>query len=187
MMERTTAAAALRWAAVGYLLIYFNFDLTLGALVLPLLPNFVGWLLLYRAIQGLRTVQPALNLLAPFVKALGVWSLGQFVPRLAQIAQPYLGWASLVMALVALYFHFQFLTDIAGIAEELGAAPRAGEMLWYRTCITLATTATQLMMLLPERWQPAAFLPLLLNVVASVAVNVGLFRLAGQVERSLLN
>ena len=39
---------------------------------IPLLPNFVGWIFLWRGVDALAPVRPSLDLLKPFCTALGV-------------------------------------------------------------------------------------------------------------------
>ena len=128
-----TGARRVFW---GYFFLLLDFNLNLGsAVTIPLLANCVGWIFLWRGVDALAPVRPSLDLLKPFCTALGVCALTQFVPSLDGLIP---GWLSML----TLYTHFQLLTDLAALAEEmLGDGELAKRLRTSRTLFLLSQTA----------------------------------------------
>ena len=102
----------------GFFFLLLDFNLNLGsAFTIPLVPNFVGWIFLWRGADALSSARPSLGLLKPFCGALGVCALTQFVPSPGWPRRP--GWLSLLLVRhSALYTDFQLLTDLAALARR---------------------------------------------------------------------
>ena len=133
MTERTDLWIGTRRLFWGFLFLLLDFNLNLGsAFTIPLVPNFVGWIFLWRGIDALSPARPSLELLNPFCIVLGVCSLTQFLPALEELSP---GWLSLLLAMVNLYAYFQLLTDLAALAEETLEDGNMGKKL--RACRTL--------------------------------------------------
>ena len=132
-----TGARRVFW---GYFFLLLDFNLNLGsAVTIPLLANCVGWIFLWRGVDALAPVRPSLDLLKPFCTALGVCALTQFVPALDSLLP---GWLSLFISMLTLYTHFQLLTDLAALAEEmLGDGELAKRLRTSRTLFLLSQTA----------------------------------------------
>ena len=132
-----TGARRVFW---GYFFLLLDFNLNLGsAVTIPLLANCVGWIFLWRGVDALAPVRPSLDLLKPFCNALGVCSLTQFVPALDSLLP---GWLSLFISILTLYTHFQLLTDLAALAEEmLDDGELAKRLRTSRTLFLLSQTA----------------------------------------------
>ena len=132
-----TGARRVFW---GYFFLLLDFNLNLGsAVTIPLLANCVGWIFLWRGVDALAPVRPSLDLLKPFCTALGVCSLTQFVPALDSLLP---GWLSLFISILTLYTHFQLLTDLAALAEEmLDDGELAKRLRTSRTLFLLSQTA----------------------------------------------
>ena len=132
-----TGARRVFW---GYFFLLLDFNLNLGsAVTIPLLANCVGWIVLWRGVDALAPVRPSLDLLKPFCTALGVCALTQFVPALDSLLP---GWLSLFISMLTLYTHFQLLTDLAALAEEmLGDGELAKRLRTSRTLFLLSQTA----------------------------------------------
>ena len=132
-----TGARRVFW---GYFFLLLDFNLNLGsAVTIPLLANCVGWIFLWRGVDALAPVRPSLDLLKPFCTALGVCSLTQFVTALDSLLP---GWLSLFISMLTLYTHFQLLTDLAALAEEmLGDGELAKRLRTSRTLFLLSQTA----------------------------------------------
>ena len=137
-----------QYAAWAYFFLYLDINLNRFSL----LPNAVGWYLLSRAVTALEEEHPDLRLLGPLTFPLGLWALKQYVfllPAwdLSQFSW-LLSWLALAVELTTLYFHFQFLTDLADIA-----ARHAGEtgrdfspaLLRARTVVTVLSTAASVL------------------------------------------
>ena len=132
-----TGARRVFW---GYFFLLLDFNLNLGsAVTIPLLANCVGWIFLWRGVDALAPVRPSLDLLKPFCTALGVCALTQFLPALDSLLP---GWLSLFISMLTLYTHFQLLTDLAALAEEmLGDGELAKRLRTSRTLFLLSQTA----------------------------------------------
>ena len=137
-----------QYAAWAYFFLYLDINLNRFSL----LPNAVGWYLLSRAVTALEEEHPDLRLLGPLTFPLGLWALKQyaFLPPAWDLSQFswLLSWLALAVELTTLYFHFQFLTDLADIA-----ARHAGEtgrdfspaLLRARTVVTVLSTAASVL------------------------------------------
>ena len=132
-----TGARRVFW---GYFFLLLDFNLNFNSdFTIPLLPNFVGWIFLWRGADILSSARPSLGLLRPFCGALGVCSLTQFVPALDSLLP---GWLSLFISMLTLYTHFQLLTDLAALAEEmLDDGELAKRLRTSRTLFLLSQTA----------------------------------------------
>ena len=113
MTERERLYHGMSCAAWSYLFLFVDFRL--GSF--NLLPNFVGYWLLLRAIAALGTERRDLALLRPFAWILLGWNLADCGLQLA--GGRLSGWfppAELLIGMMVLYFHFQFFTDCAALA-----------------------------------------------------------------------
>lgn len=166
-----TGARRVFW---GYFFLLLDFNLNLGsAVTIPLLANCVGWIFLWRGVDALAPVRPSLDLLKPFCTALGVCALTQFLPALDSLLP---GWLSLFISMLTLYTHFQLLTDLAALAEEmLGDGELAKRLRTSRTLFLLGQTALYCYDLV---LQSTALVLLLLAVTFCVSVFL-LFQLWG--------
>ena len=157
---------ALSHIAWGNLLILL--DLNLGRL--DVLPNWVGYLLILYAIGWLAGELRDLPLLRPFCTLLLLAELADWV-AVFLTGEALTGRLFLVNALlvcVSLYFHFQLLTDLAGLAgrrEEAGPLARR-----LRICRNVEAVTRVLALLLA--WLPGP--EGLLTALAALLVITGL-------------
>lgn len=115
MTDRKTMYDALTCAAWGYFLLFFDFKLG----NVSVLPAFAGYLLLREAARDLSAERRDLSLLRPLLTLLAVWAFGDWLLSWAgQDMDGHVLFADLLMAAIQLYFHFQFLTDMAALAER---------------------------------------------------------------------
>lgn len=116
MNESNQLYDGLSQAAWGYFFVTFDFNLG----TVSILPRFVGFLLLLSAAGRLSDVRRDLALLRPLCMLLACFCFGDW----------FLSWRGLdldgmiplldeVVTVSTLYFHFQFLTDLAALAEGL--------------------------------------------------------------------
>lgn len=102
-------------AAWGYFLV--GIDFSIGTV--SILPRFAGFFLLLSAIGLLSEARREMELLQPLCILLAVWSAADWLLSWG-------GWTvtghilflDLLVCVAQLYFHFQFLTDMAAIAER---------------------------------------------------------------------
>ena len=106
-------------AAWGYFLLHFNFNLNFDSVSINILPSFAGALLLLSAVDKLSAERRDLKLLRPLCMILAAWHLADWVLALTGSSlSGKLLFLDLIFTVVLLYFHFQFLTDMAAIAEK---------------------------------------------------------------------
>ena len=106
-------------AAWGYFLLHFNFNLNFDSASINILPSFAGALLLLSAVDKLSAERRDLKLLRPLCMILTAWHLADWVLALnGSSLSGKLLFLDLIFTVVLLYFHFQFLTDMAAIAEK---------------------------------------------------------------------
>lgn len=141
--EREQRYTGLSHATWGYFFLHFDFNLG----PVSLLPRFVGWLLLLSAISALREERRELGLLRPLGILEALWSGGDWLLSwMGGSADGHILFLDLLLEAVTPYFHFQFLTDMAALAEryqpEEGTLAR--RLLHRRTVYLLTVTAIAL-------------------------------------------
>ncbi|MBQ4644687.1 MAG: hypothetical protein IJB72_02895 [Clostridia bacterium] len=103
----------------GYFFLYLNFTINIGNGSISLLPSFVGYILFLKAIDLLKDEERELSLLKTLGVILGVWEGIQWLANC--VGYSFDGkwqFINLIIGLVNLYFHFQFLTNLASIATK---------------------------------------------------------------------
>lgn len=181
MREPNQMYSGLSNAAWGYFFVTFDFSLN----NVSILPRFVGYLLLLSAIGKLSDFRRDLALLRPLCMLLVCCSLGDWLLS-------WVGWdidgmipfLDLVVTVATLYFHFQFLTDLAALAE--GVQPEddnlAAKLRSYRTAYTLLFTAALLLGSAAQvsQWDRWSGIVIFMGIIACIVVLMimaDLFRL----------
>lgn len=160
-MDRKTIAQAVSLTAWGYLFLYLNINL----IVVDILPNWLGYVFFVKAIGILGEAVPSLKLLRPLGILLGCWEAlawGLDIVGFGWRAS-FLSLLQLLAAALGIYFHFQLLTDLAGIAGREGL-PHQRKLLRLRTVRTLLATV----MALPALWSQVFYLVVALAVIGAV-------------------
>ena len=143
MKDKQLLIAGTGDAAWGYFFLYFDFNL--GSI--SILPSFVGFVLFYKAIKGLKELRRELALLEPLAVLLLAWHLTKWLlswvgMSLDGLWQPF----GLIITLASIYFHFQFLTDFAALARQyLPETFLSERILRWRTVQTVIITGVYLM------------------------------------------
>ena len=151
MTDRETLYRGASHAAWGYFFLYI--DINLGTL--NILPDWAAYLLFLSAIGKLQGERRDLALLRPLGILLAVWNGADWLAVLGGgSVTGHLPPVDLVISVVQLYFHFQFLTDCAGLAA---AYQSPGEV-----CLTY----------LPLDWEGAG--AVVLTLLAAACVIAGL-------------
>ena len=175
MTDRETLYSGLSNAAWGYFFLHVN--VALGTI--NILPAFVGYLLLLSAIKKLSGERRDLALLRPLGVLLAAWNLADWL--FACLGGELTGWfvpLDLLAAVARLYFHFQFLTDMAALAEAYQPEDVliAQRLRKYRTAYIVLCTATSIFLHLPigneDVWTYVA-LGLLVVMLAVVLLIMG--------------
>ena len=170
-------------AAWGYFFLHFDFNLN----NVSIFPRFVGWLLLLSACTKLTGVRRDLALLRPLAVLLAVWhALDWLLSWGGADVNGHVLFLDLLVAVAGLYFHFQFLTDMAGLAEQYQpeGADLDGQLRRRRTVyvalITLVALLGDLGLLveLPEHLGEWVAMGILLTaLIAAFLIMAALFRL----------
>lgn len=181
MTEQETIYQGLSHAAWGYF--FLNFDFNLGTV--SVIPRFVGFLLLLSAIDKLSGYRRDLALLRPLCILLSLWSGADWL--LSWFGGDVDGrvlFLDLLIAAAGLYFHFQFLTDMAALAETYqGEGENLGRRLQNRrTVYVVMCTAIALFFGLTAEldgdWRQYVLVTgAVVAVIAALSVMFGLFAL----------
>lgn len=168
MTNREKLAAAAKLTAWGYLLI--RIDLNLGTM--DILPGWLGYLLILKALPAFGEEEPSAKLLRPLGIVLALWEGAGWAAALFGVTvDSYL--LTVLAGVVELYFHFQLLTDLSHIAGNY-ACPQEGKLLTLRTVYTVAATLS-LLSLPWEDWLAVAVAVMLTGVAAALWICKTLF------------
>ena len=139
MKEKSNLSRGLSRAAWGYLFIYL--DINLGRV--NILPEFVGMSLFLSAVELLRHERRELELLRPLVTGLTAFYTVEWCFSWAGISlEGRFALLTLLLSAASLYFHFQFFTDLAAIAEKYELVEESRRILKWRTAQTVLITAS---------------------------------------------
>lgn len=123
----------------GYFFLYFNINLG----TISILPSFVGYFLFSGAIDLLKDEERELSLLKPLCMILGVWEGIEWLANcVGYIFDGKWQFINLIIGLLNLYFHFQFITNLASIAikHQKEGCIYDKKLLKYRTILTILQT-----------------------------------------------
>ncbi len=123
----------------GYFFLYF--DINLGTI--SILPSFIGYILFLKAIDLLEEEERELSLLKSLGLILVVWDVVEWLADcIGYSFDSKWQFITLIIGLVNLYFHFQFITNIASIAtkHQQDDCVFDEKLLKYRTVQTILLT-----------------------------------------------
>lgn len=123
----------------GYFFLYF--DINLGTI--SILPSFVGYILFLKAIDLLEEDERELSLLKTLGLILVVWDVVEWLAKCVGYSfNDKWQFITLIIGLINLYFHFQFITNIASIAtkHQQDGCIFDEKLLKYRTKQTIMLT-----------------------------------------------
>ena len=153
--ENSSVYSGLSNAAWGYFFLHFDFNLN----SVSIFPRFVGWLLLLSACTKLSGRRRDLALLRPLAVLMAVWhALDWLLSWGGGDVDGHVLFLDLLAAVAGLYFHFQFLTDMAALAAayQPEGAGLDGQLCRRRTLyvvlLTLLSLLGDLSVDLPESW-----------------------------------
>ena len=167
-MERQRLADGVKLVAFGYLLLHLNINLG----TLNVLPNWLGYMMILKALPAFGEYEPSALLLRPIGILLALWEGVLWAFTL--IGSNWDGYLFTVVAtVIALYFHFQLLTNLADIAERFGC-PERSRILTLRTIRTVLITVFAL----PIPWEGYQVLAIgmaVIFVIVAIWICVVLF------------
>lgn len=128
--------------AWGYIFIHCH--LNIGAV--DILPDWLGYLLMTTVLSALSEEAESLKLLRPLGIVLTAWSLLTWIAGIFTFEiDLYL--MQVMISIISMYFHFQLLTDIAGISMKY-ETPEHRQILKLRTVEVIMLTIIPLQQLL---------------------------------------
>lgn len=178
MSERKMLYMAVKNVAWGY--IFLHIHINVGTL--DLLPDWVGYLLILAALPVIAGEVRTASLLPPLAVGLAVWEGLKWILNLLGVAAE-LPLLNLLAAVIALYFHFQLLTDIAAVSEKY-ECPQTKRILTLRTVQTVITTVFTLP-LGWESWEYGAIVLIIIGAVATFWICAVLFSLCRTLEQAI--
>ena len=180
MMDYQKLYSGISKAAWGYFFLYFNINFN----NVSILPSFVGYILFLSAINLLKEEERELSLLHTLGVIMALWTgvewLASFVGLNLEGMWQFI---DIIISLVNLYFHFQFLTNLASIASKY--QPEGFELdaklLRYRTLQTVMLTAIEAIIRfqswLSEAWTVISICMLIVYLIAGICLMKALFDL----------
>lgn len=171
MKERESLARAVKSIAWGFLLLHLHFNLG----TLDILPDWLGMVLILWALPELAKHTASAGLLRPFAILLSLWEGVEWLFALFGTTLD-LGFLGIIGSIVALYFRFQLLTEVARIAGKFNC-PQERSMLVLRNVDAVMIT----LFALPIPWdklEVLAFLLIILEVIVALWIGGKLFSLS---------
>ena len=167
-------------AAWGYFFLYFNINFN----NVSILPSFVGYLLFLSAIKLLNNEERELSLLRTLGVILALWTGVEWLASFIGIKiEGMWQFIDIIISLVNLYFHFQFLTNLASIAAKYQSEGYEldAKLLRYRTLQTIMLTAIEVVLCfqpwLSEAWTVISVCMVIVYVIAGICLMKALFDL----------
>lgn len=137
MEQRELLSRALRKIFWAYIFLYFNINIG----TIDILPAWIGYIFFYQAIRdGIEIEEKSAKLIRPIGMILIIYCLIDWCISIFGITMDILI-VNELFAVIALYFHFQLLTNLADIADRYS-------YLEVNTLLTLRTIHTVLMTVL---------------------------------------
>lgn len=130
-MSYINAIGKISW---GYVLLYISINIG----TVDILPAWLGFLLIFLALEGVASLESSASLLKPFAAILMIEAGTEWVLDMFSL-MPDLYWLDVVIGVISLYFHFQLLTNLAQVAEGQGSK-YAGRLKKLRTLQTIFFT-----------------------------------------------
>jgi len=167
-------------AAWGYFFLYFNINFN----NVSVLPSFVGYLLFLSAIKLLKEEERELSLLHTLGVIMALWTGVEWLASFLGLnLEGMWQFIDIIISLVNLYFHFQFLTNLASIAAKYKSEGNEldAKLLRYRTLQTVMLTAIEVIIRfqpwLSEAWTVISICMLIVYLIAGICLMKALFDL----------
>ena len=129
---------------IAWATLFLFLDININGI--SLLPEFVGYLMILSAIDGLVSKVREIGLLKPLALMLTIWyGLGWFAAFAGVDIHNSILAVSLLMTVVSVYFYFQLLSDIAIIAKEVQSETADTDrriLLWRNVQLILTTLSS---------------------------------------------
>lgn len=177
-MERHQLAEWVKLVAFGYLLLHLNVNLG----TLNVLPNWLGYVLMLRALPALGEYEPSALLLRPIGIFLTLWEGFLWVMALLGVGTGHYLF-EVIATVIALYFHFQLLTNLADLAVRFHCG-ESGRILTLRTVRTVLVT----LFTLPVSWEKYSIFIvciMVVNLIVALWICAVLFSFRRSLEEAV--
>ncbi len=172
-MNNKPVSYIIKSIAIGYILIYVH--LNIGNL--DILPDFLGYLIIVRALPRLAQRQKSAMLIKAPGIALAVWNIIESVIKLSGVDFN-LYVINIIVSILGIYFNFQLITDISEFATD---EKRKKRLLTLRSGVVIFHTLTVILALIPDI-RTAALITGIAQLVMLAWICIELFRLAADIK-----
>ncbi len=142
MEERNLIAKGIGYIAWSYIILAFEFCINMNEVSIDFIPDWLGYYLIILVIPILMKKEPSIALLRGLGTGLLCWTGIDWVLGMLGVQMEF-RIVSLCIAIVALYFHFQLLTNVANIGMEYNEE-RSKRLLILRNIETVIATIAAL-------------------------------------------
>lgn len=178
---------ALTRAIWGYIFLCFDFNFNTGAGIFNILPTFIGYLLFMSVVKLLQNSIKEISLLKVPLVILTIWSIADGIVSIAGVsAGTFLPIVSLIVSILNMYFVFQFLTNLAYIAQrcQYEGCTFDKKLRFFRTVQTILLTISAILTMLisfldleREIYLYASIILALIMTINSLCIIITLSRL----------
>lgn len=138
-MKSNSYLDSLTRIAWAYLFLFLNLSANSRTVSVNLFPDWIGWLLIFQALPAIEKEERTAALLRPVVVLLGIFDAVNWTASLFTGKTLSLPLLQLIASVLTLYFHFQFLTDLASVASAHDLPRFSARLLHMRTAATLCS------------------------------------------------
>ncbi|HJC14936.1 MAG TPA: hypothetical protein H9705_03770 [Candidatus Fusicatenibacter intestinigallinarum] len=138
-MKSNSYLDSLTRIAWAYLFLFLNLSANSRTVSVNLFPDWIGYLLIFQALPAIEKEERTAALLRPVVVLLGIFDAVNWTASLFTGKTLSLPLLQLIASVLTLYFHFQFLTDLASVASAHGLPRFSARLLHMRTAATLCS------------------------------------------------
>lgn len=174
--QKELLCKALKQSAWGYIFLYFNINIA----TLDLLPSWIGYLLFHKAIKTeISQYESSASLLKPLAAFLGIYHFISWIIEAFGITTNIYIIGDIVGA-IALYFHFQLLTNLSNIAGKYHCSHQK-ILLTMRNIQTILTTI--LIFLAYTEWYGVVLFLIVVQIVVAICIFIELRSLRKAIEQ----
>lgn len=177
-MAESRLPSAIKKIAWGYLFTFININLG----IVDVLPDWLGFIMILTALPVIAQKEESVSLLKPLAIILTLWEIAEWAIALfgTSVNIPVIG---IVIGIVRIYFDFQLITNLSGLAPEPERKSRLLKLRSFSVVFhTVTTLCAGLFAYFPEFAVYASFVLIIPQLILTVWLYVELFRLASAVK-----
>lgn len=166
---------ALTRAIWGYIFLCFDFNFSTGAGIFNVLPTFIGYLLFISVVKLLQNSIKEISLLKVPLIILTIWSTANDIVSIAGVsAGTFLPVVDLIVDILNMYFVFQFLTNLAYIAQRCQheGCTFDKKLRFFRTVQTILLTISAILTMLLSFLESELSAYLYVNIILALIMTI---------------